>query len=285
MEYTKLSDGNQMPMLGYGVFQIDDVTTENCVADALETGYRMIDTAQAYGNERGVGAAIADSGVDRDDIFLVDKVWITNYGEGKTYESIRRSLDQLGTDHIDLMLLHQAYNDYYAAWRDLERAHREGLVRSIGVSNFDPVRLADLVTFADEAPVVNQVETHVFWQQRPAHEAMVNLGVQHMAWGPFAEGANNFFKNPLLAEIGEAHGKGVGQVALRYLMDLGVVVIPKSTHKLRMAENIDVFNFQLTDEERARIATLDANKSIIWDHSNVKFIAPWLKTVLESMRH
>lgn len=283
MEYIKLSDGNQMPMLGYGVFQIDDTATERCVADALETGYRMIDTAQAYGNERGVGAAIASSGVNRDDIFLVDKVWVTNYGKGMTYESIKRSLDLLGTDHIDLMLLHQAYNDYYAAWRDLERAHAEGLVRSIGVSNFDPVRLADLATFADEAPVVNQVETHVFWQQRLAHENMVNLGIQHMAWGPFAEGANNFFENPLLAEIGETHGKGVGQVALRYLMDLGVVVIPKTTHKERMAENLDVFDFELTAEERERIAALDGGTSIIWDHSNVKFIAPWLKSLKASM--
>lgn len=284
MEYTKLSDGNQMPMLGYGVFQIDDATTERCVADALQVGYRLIDTAQAYGNERGVGAAMAASGVNRDDIFLVDKVWITNYGEQKTYESVRKSLELLGTDHIDLMLLHQAYNDYHAAWRGLERAHKEGLVRSIGVSNFDPVRLADLAYFSDEAPVVNQVETHVFWQQREAHENMANLGVQHMAWGPFAEGANNFFKNPLLAEIGESHGKGVGQVALRYLMDLGVVAIPKSTHKERMAQNIDVFDFQLTDEERKRIASLDAGKSIIWDHGNVKFIASWLKSVAESMR-
>ena len=284
MEYTRLSDGNQMPMLGYGVFQIDDEKTERCVADALEVGYRLIDTAQAYGNERGVGAAMAASGVDRDDIFLVDKVWITNYGDGKTYDSIQRSLELLGTDHVDLMLLHQAYNDYHAAWRDMERAHDEGLVRSIGVSNFDPVRLADLNAFADEPAVVNQVETHVFWQQKPAHDNMAKLGVQHMAWGPFAEGANNFFKNPLLAEIGEAHGKGVGQVALRYLMDLGVVVIPKSTHRERMAENFDVFDFRLTDEERERIAGLDAGKSIIFDHSNPDFIGPWLKTVAESLR-
>lgn len=283
MEYTTLSDGNRMPMLGYGVFQIDDETTERCVSDALEVGYRLIDTAQAYGNERGVGAAMAASGIARDDIFLVDKVWITNYGDGKTYDSIQRSLELLGTDHIDLMLLHQAYNDYHAAWRDVIRAHKEGLVRSIGVSNFDPVRLADLNAFAEEPAVVNQVETHVFWQQRPAHENMVKLDVQHMSWGPFAEGANNFFKNPLLAQIGEAHGKGVGQVALRYLMDLGVVVIPKSTHKERMAENIDVFDFQLTDEERAQIAKLDGGRSIIFDHSDPDFIGPWLKTVAESL--
>ncbi|MGI6031929.1 MAG: aldo/keto reductase [Coriobacteriales bacterium] len=283
MEYTELSDGARMPMLGYGVFQIDDETTERCVADALSVGYRLIDTAQAYGNERGVGAAMAESGVERKDIFLVDKVWITNYGEERTYESVKKSLELLGTDYIDLMLLHQAYNDYHAAWRGLERAHKEGLVRSIGVSNFDPVRLGDLCAFSDEAPVLNQVETHVFWQQVPAHKTMEELGVQHMAWGPFAEGANNFFKNPLLAEIGAAHGKGVGQVALRYLMDLGVVVIPKSTHKERMEENIDVFDFELSADERARIAKLDGGKSLIWDHTDPEFIVPWLMQVSKAM--
>ena len=284
MEYTKLSDGNQMPMLGYGVFQIDDATTERCVTDALATGYRLIDTAQAYGNERGVGAAMAASGVKREDIFLVDKVWITNYGDGTTYDSIKHSLELLGTDYIDLMLLHQAYNDYHAAWRDVVRAHKEGLVRSIGVSNFDPVRLCDLNAFAEEPAVVNQVETHVFWQQKPAHETMAQLGVQHMSWGPFAEGANNFFKNPQLAEIGDAHGKSVGQVALRYLIDMGVVVIPKSTHKERMAENIDVFDFELTDDERESIAALDGGKSLIFDHSNAGFIGPWLKSVADSLK-
>ncbi|MGI6045603.1 MAG: aldo/keto reductase [Eggerthellaceae bacterium] len=283
MEYTNLSDGNKMPMLGYGVFQIDDETTERCVADALASGYRLIDTAQAYGNERGVGAAMAASGIAREEIFLVDKVWITNYGEEETYESVKRSLELLGTDYIDLMLLHQPYNDYHAAWRGLERAHKEGLVKSIGVSNFDPVRLSDLCIYADEPPVLNQVETHVFWQQVKAHQIMNELNVQHMAWGPFAEGANNFFKNPLLAEIGEAHNKGVGQVALRYLMDLGVVVIPKSTHKERMEENFDVFDFKLTDEERKRIAELDDGHSIIWDHSNPDFIMPWLKQVRASI--
>lgn len=284
MEYTKLRGGQDMPMLGYGVFQIDDATTERCVADALSAGYRLIDTAQAYGNERGVGAGIKDSGVDRKEIFLIDKVWITNYGDGVTYESIRRSLELLDTDYIDLMLLHQPYSDYYDAWRDMERALKEGLVRSIGVSNFDPVRLADLCAFAEAKPALNQVETHIFWQQKEAHENMAKLGVQHMAWGPFAEGANNFFQNPLLAEIGAAHGKGVGQVALRYLMDLGVAVIPKSTHKERMQENIDVFDFELTDEERTRIASLDGGKSLIWDHSNAAFIGPWLNTVAESVK-
>lgn len=283
MEYTTLKTGLQMPMLGYGVFQIDDETTERCVGDALAAGYRLIDTAQAYGNERGVGAAMAKSGVAREAIFLVDKVWVSNYGEGKTYESIKASLAALDTPYIDLMLLHQAYNDYYGAWRDMERALEEGLVRAIGVSNFDPVRLTDLCTFAKVAPVLNQVETHVFWQQRPAHAQMEKLGVQHMAWGPFAEGANDFFKNPVLAEIGSMYGKSVGQVALRYLMDLGVVVIPKSTKPARMAENIDVFDFALTSADREKIAALDENRSICFDHTNLDTVEYLLGFIRSAM--
>lgn len=283
MEYTKLTNRIEMPMLGYGVFQIDDETTERCVGDALAEGYRLIDTAQAYGNERGVGAAIAKSGVAREDIFLVDKVWVSNYGDGKTYESIKQSLELLGLDYIDLMLLHQPYNDYYGAWRDLERAYEEGLVRAIGVSNFDAVRLLDLCTFAKVAPMVNQVETHVFWQQKPAHANMLKLGVQHMAWGPFAEGANNFFANPLLAEVGEAHGKAVGQTALRYLIDSGVVVIPKSTRRERMAENFDVFDFSLTDDEKARIAELDCDHSICYDHTNLETVGGLLGFIKSTM--
>ena len=279
MEYKTLSNGVQMPMLGYGVFQIDDATTERCVEDAIASGYRMIDTAQAYGNERGVGAGIKASGVAREDLFIVSKVWVSNYGEGKTYESIKRSLELLGVDQIDLMLLHQAYNDYHAAWRDMERAYKDGLVRAIGVSNFDPTRLLDICTFAEVAPMVNQVETHVFWQQHYAHESMENLGVAHMAWGPFAEGANNFFQNPLLSEIGQAHGKSVGQVALRYLLDLGVIVIPKSTHKERMDENFDVFDFDLTEDEKAKIAELDCNRSICYDHADVQLIGGLLNLV------
>ena len=279
MEYKTLSNGVKMPVLGYGVFQIDDATTERCVADAIASGYRMIDTAQAYGNERGVGAGIKASGVARDDLFVVSKVWVSNYGEGRTYDSIQRSLELLGTDHVDVMLLHQGYNDYHAAWRDMERAYADGLARAIGVSNFDPTRLLDLCTFAEVAPMVNQVETHVFWQQHCAHENMENLGVAHMSWGPFAEGANGFFSNPLLSEIAEAHGRSVGQVALRYLLDLGVIVIPKTTHKERMSENLDVFDFELTDGDRARIAELDLGRSICFDHSDVQLIGGLLKMV------
>lgn len=229
MEYKTLSNGVQMPMLGYGVFQIDDATTERCVEDAIASGYRMIDTAQAYGNERGVGAGIKASGVAREDLFIVSKVWVSNYGEGKTYESIKRSLELLGADQIDLMLLHQAYNDYHAAWRDMERAYKDGLVRAIGVSNFDPTRLLDICTFAEVAPMVNQVETHVFWQQRYAHENMENLGVAHMAWGPFAEGANNF-SNSLSKQRRATPEDGVARWRyLRYMSTISVTALGAST--------------------------------------------------------
>ena len=283
MEYAELSNGMKMPLIGYGVYQIDDKTTEQCVSDALEVGYRLIDTAQAYGNERGVGAAISKSGVSRDDIFLVDKVWVSNYGDGKTYDSIKRSLDLLGMDHVDLMLLHQPYNDYYGAWRDVERAYREGLVSSVGVSNFDPVRLLDICTFADVRPMVNQVETHVFWPQKAAHENMDALGVVHMSWGPFAEGMNGFFENPVLSEVGKAHGKSIAQVALRYLMDQGIVVIPKSTHRNRMEENLDVLDFSLSPEEIAKIGTLDGGKSLVYDHTDTALIGGLLGFIKQSM--
>ncbi len=272
MEYTTLANGVKMPMLGYGVFQIDDATTERCVKDALSLGYRLIDTAQAYGNERGVGAAIRESGVPREEIFLVDKVWVSNYGDGKAYDSVKASLELLGLDYIDCMLLHQPYNDYYGAWRDLERAYEDGLVRSIGVSNFNPNRLLDICSFNKVNPMVNQVETHVYWQQHAAHENMERLGVAHMAWGPFAEGANNFFTDPLLSEIGQEHGKGVGQVALRYLIDSGVIVIPKSVHKERMEQNFDVFDFELSEDEKKLIAGMDLDRALVYDHDNLELI-------------
>lgn len=276
MEYTKLANGVEMPMLGYGVFQIGPAETEACVAEALDAGYRLIDTAQVYGNEAGVGAAIAKSGLSRDELFIVDKVWITNYSEGYTLPSIDESLKKLGTDHIDLMLLHQGYGDYYGAWRDLEKAYEEGKVRAIGVSNFDANRILDICTFATVKPMVDQVETHVFWQQRETRAVVEEMGVKPMAWSPFAEGANGFFTNPMLTEIGKKYGKSPAQVALRYLMDLGVIVIPKSTHRERMDQNLAVFDFELTDEDRFQIATLDGNKSIVFDHRDMKLIGGWL---------
>ena len=283
MEYRTLANGVKMPMLGYGVFQIDDATTERCVTDALSVGYRLFDTAQAYGNERGVGAAIKKSGVPRDEIFLVDKVWVSNYGDGKTLDSVKASLELLGMDYIDCMLLHQPYNDYYGAWRDLEKALDQGLVRSIGVSNFNPNRLLDICSFSKVKPMVNQVETHVFWQQRAAHENMERLGVAHMAWGPFAEGANGFFSDPLLSEIGKEHGKGVGQVALRYLIDSGVIVIPKSTHKERMEENFDVFDFELTDDEKKLVAGMDLDRALVYDHDDLQLIGGLIDRIKSAM--
>lgn len=283
MQNVPLSNGVEMPVLGYGVFQIDNDTTARCVADAIDVGYRLIDTAQAYGNEAGVAKGIADSGIDRKELFVVSKVWVSNYGEGKTYDSIKASVDALGGEPIDLMLLHQAYADYHAAWRDMERAYKDGLVRAIGVSNFNPNRLIDLSAFADVAPMVNQVETHVFWQERPEHEVMEQLGVKYMAWSPFAEGQNGFFQNPVLTEIGERHGKSVGQVALRYLLDNDVIVIPKSTHKERMEENIDVFDFELSDEEKTQIAALDGGRSIIFDHTDPKTVSYLTNLVKEQM--
>ncbi|HIS40683.1 MAG TPA: aldo/keto reductase [Candidatus Aphodovivens avistercoris] len=279
MEYVELANGIQMPQLGYGVFQIDDTEAQRCVGNALKAGYRLIDTAQAYGNERGVGAAVAESGIARDELFVVSKVWVSEYGEGRTYDSIRRSLDLLGLEQIDLMLLHQAYNDYHAAWRDMERAYDDGLVRAIGVSNFDPMRLIDLCTFSRVAPMVNQIETHAFWQQRAAHANMEQLGVAHMGWGPFAEGANGFFENPLLAEIAAKHGKSVGQVALRYQLDQGVIVIPKTVRAERMAENFDVFDFALDDDDREKIAELDCGRSLCFDHTDAQLIGGLLKMV------
>lgn len=276
MEYKTLANGVEMPMLGYGVFQIGPAETERCVAQALDAGYRLIDTAQVYGNEEGVGTAIAHADIARDDLFIVDKVWIANYGEGHTMDSIDRSLEKLGTDHIDLMLLHQPYGDYYGAYRDLEKAYEQGKVRTIGVSNFNANRLIDICTFAKVVPAVDQIETHVFWQQNEARAVMERYGVAPMAWSPFAEGANGFFANPQLAEIGAKCDKSPAQVALRYLMDLGVIVIPKSTHRERMDQNFDVFDFKLTDGERAQIAKLDGNKSLVFDHSDIKLIDGWL---------
>ncbi|KFI84097.1 organophosphate reductase [Bifidobacterium pullorum] len=238
--------------------------------DALEVGYRLIDTAQAYGNEAGVGKAIRESGLDRGDMFVTSKVWVSNMNYERAKASIDASLDAMGLDHIDLMLLHQAYGDYHGAWRALEEAYRDGKLRAIGVSNFYPVRLMDMCAFAEIPPMVNQVETHVFCQQIEAHENMNRLGVVHEAWGPFAEGRNNVFANPVLEEIGRKYGKSTAQVMLRWLIDRGVVPLPKSTHRERMAENLDVFDFTLDDADRSAIAAMDGGHPIIWDHGSVK---------------
>mgnify|MGYP001732932107 FL=1 len=263
MDTIKLNNGVEMPQLGYGVFQVSPVEAERCVADALSVGYRMIDTAQAYQNEEGVGTAIRKSGIKRENVFLVDKVWMGNYEDDAAARSIDESLRKLGTDYIDLMLLHQPFGDRYNAYRALEDALKAGKVRAIGVSNFYPDHLIDLSHFVDVVPAVNQVETHVFFQQTEARKYMDELGVAHMSWGPLAEGKNGFFSNETLAAIGAAHGKTGPQVALRYLLQRGIIVIPKSTHKERMAQNLQLFDFTLTDKEMNEILKLDTGQPVI----------------------
>ena len=266
MEYVTLNNGVKMPKLGYGAFQVSNEECERCVLDAIDCGYRLIDTAQAYGNEESVGSAVKKSGVPREELFITTKIWITNGGYEKAKASIDESLKKLKTDYIDLMLIHQPFNDYYGTYRAMEEAYKAGKLRAIGVSNFYPDRLIDLCKFTDVVPAVNQVETHIFQQQKKAHEYMKKYGVQHESWGPFAEGKKDFFKNPVLREIGEKYGKSPAQIALRFLLQSDVVVIPKSTHKERMAENINVFDFALTYDEMVESAMLDENESAFFSH-------------------
>ncbi|MDE7437105.1 MAG: aldo/keto reductase [Muribaculaceae bacterium] len=266
METVKLRNGVEMPIIGYGVYQVDPAECERCVSDALKVGYRLIDTAQAYNNEEGVGAAIAKSGIPRNELFIVSKVWISNYGYEKAKASIEESLRKLGTDYIDLMLLHQPFCDRYGAYRALEEAYKEGKLRAIGVSNFYPDHLIDLASNVEIPPMVNQVETHVFDQQIEAQKYMEEFGCQIMSWGPFAEGRNNFFTNPELEAIGNKYGKSVAQVALRWLIQRGVIVIPKSVHVERMEQNLNIFDFTLSEEDMAEIAKLDTGKSLFFDH-------------------
>ncbi|MGM9698255.1 MAG: aldo/keto reductase [Prevotella sp.] len=270
MEYVKLNNGVVMPQMGYGVYQIAPDMCERHVAEALSVGYRMIDTAQAYHNEEGVGRAVADSGIGRDEIFLVSKVWISNYGYDKAKASIEESLRRLRTDYIDLMLLHQPFCDRYGAYRALQDAYREGKVRAIGVSNFYPDHFIDLAENMDIVPAVNQVETHVFCQQQEAQAVMQGYGTQTMSWGPFAEGRNNLFGNPILKEVAGRYGKSIAQVALRWLLQRGVVIIPKTTHIERMKENLDIFDFTISDEDMALITTLDTGKSLFFDHHSAE---------------
>ena len=266
MEYATLNNGVKMPKLGYGVYQVKSGECERCVLDAIGAGYRSIDTAQSYGNEEAVGSAIAKSGVPREQLFLTTKVWISNAGYEKAGASIEKSLKNLGTDYIDLLLIHQPFGDYYGAYRAMEEAYRAGKLRAIGVSNFYPDRLIDLCQFAEITPAVNQVETHVFHQQKTAHTYMEKYGVQHESWGPFAEGRRDFFSNPVLTEIGARYGKSSAQTALRFLLQSDVVVIPKSTHKERMEENLDVFDFALSSEDMEAIRSLDEGESLFFNH-------------------
>ena len=273
-----LNNGVVMPQIGYGVYQVDPAECERCVSDALSVGYRMIATAQAYHNEEGVGAAVKKSGIAREEIFLVSKVWISNYGYEKAKASIDESLRKLGTDYIDLMLLHQPFCDRYGAYRALEDAYKEGKLRAIGVSNFYPDHFIDLASNVEIVPAVNQVETHVFDQQTKAQEYMKEYGTHMMAWAPLAEGRNNFFSNPVLEAIGKKYGKSVAQVALRWLTQREVIIIPKSTHIERMEQNLDILDFTLSDEDMSAIAGLDTGKSLFFDHHDpevVKMFMGW----------
>ncbi len=266
MKTIKLNNGVEMPILGFGVFQIAPEECEKAVLDAINTGYRSIDTAQAYYNEEQVGNAIKKSGLPRKDFFITTKVWISNAGYEKAKASIEESLKKLQTDYIDLLLIHQPFGDYYGTYRAMEEAYAEGKVRAIGVSNFFPDRYVDLVLNCNVIPAVNQVETHVFNQQIKAQQIMQEYGTITMSWGPFAEGKNNFFSNEVLSEIGKKYNKTVAQVALRFLIQRDIVVIPKSVHINRMKENFDVFDFELSADNMAEIAKLDKGESLFLSH-------------------
>lgn len=273
MEYVTLNNGVKMPILGYGVYQIPDAAEcERCVLDAIEVGYRSIDTAQAYGNEEAVGNAIKKSGVAREELFITTKVWITNAGYEKAKASIAESLQKLQLDYLDLVLIHQPFGDYYGTYRAMEELYEKGKIRAIGVSNFYPDRYIDLVRFTNVVPAVNQVETQVFNQQLDAHEIMKKYGTQIESWGPFAEGRNELFTNETLQFIGDKYSKTTAQVALRYLLQRDVVVIPKTTHKERMIQNLDVFDFSLTEEDMETIKGLDKKESAFFSHYDPKLV-------------
>ena len=266
MEYVKLNNGVEMPILGYGVYQVTPEECERCVSDAIAAGYRSIDTAQAYYNEEGVGNAIRACGVPREELFITTKVWISNSGYERAKTSIDESLRKLRTDYVDLLLIHQPFGDYYGTYRAMEEAYKAGKTRAIGVSNFYPDRFVDLAEFFEVKPVVNQVETHVFNQQVKLLEIMKEYGTRVMSWGPFAEGRNDFFTNETLGTIGAKYGKSVAQVALRFLIQRGIIVIPKSTHRERMEENFNVFDFELTGEDMTAIGLLDTGESLFFSH-------------------
>lgn len=266
MDYVTLNNGVKMPKLGYGVYQTPPEETKNCVLDAIEVGYRSIDTAQAYNNEEGVGDAIKESGLPREELFITTKIWISNAGYEKAKVSIKESLKKLKTDYIDLLLIHQPFGDYYGSYRAMEEAYKAGMVRAIGVSNFYPDRYLDITHFSEIKPAVNQVETHLFQQQKIAKEYMKKYNTQIMSWGPFAEGKNDYFNTPALKEIGEKYGKTPAQVALRFLLQSDVVLIPKSVHKERMQENFNVFDFSLNTDEMKKLEALDGGESLFFSH-------------------
>lgn len=281
MEYVTLANGVKMPILGYGVYQVTKGECERCVLDALKAGYRSIDTAQSYFNEEEVGSAIQKSGIAREDIFLTSKVWIENYGYEACRKSVEESMKKLKTDYLDLMLLHQPFSDYYGAWRALEDLYEEGKIRAIGISNFYPDRMVDIVSFARICPMINQVETHPYNQQILAKEYMDKYSVQIEAWAPFGEGRGGLFENTVLKEIGAKYGKTTAQVMLRWHIQRGVVVIPKSTHYERMEENFDVFDFELTPDDMAQITALDKKESSFFSHYDPAMVEWFVKMVEE----
>lgn len=281
MEYVTLSNGVKMPILGYGVYQVTKDECERCVLDALEVGYRSIDTAQSYFNEEEVGSAMKKSGISREEIFLTSKVWVEHYGYEETKKSVEESLRKLQTDYLDLMLLHQPFNDYYGAYRALEDLYDEGKLRAIGVSNFYPDRLVDLASFTRIPPMVNQIETHVLNQRTEDHEWMGKYHVAHEAWAPFGEGRGGLFDNEVLKQIGEKYDKTAAQVMLRWNIQRGVIVLPKSTHKERMIQNLDVFDFTLADEDMTAIAGLDTKTSAFFSHYDPNMVEWFVKMVEE----
>ncbi len=273
METIKLINGVEMPLLGYGVFQVPPAEAERCVSDALQVGYRLIDTAQAYYNEEGVGNAISKSGIDRKDLFIVTKVWISNNGEARAATSIDESLRRLRTDYIDLLLIHQAYGDVFGTWRAMEKAYKEGKVRAIGVSNFQQARFFDFAHYVDTKPMVNQLQCNALIQQKGIEPLLAENNCRMMAWGPLGgQGVDGIIKNEMLATIGQKNGKSASQVALRWLTQRGIVAIPKSSHRERMAQNIDIFDFTLTDTEMAEIATLNQNDEGTVNFTDMNFV-------------
>lgn len=284
MEYVQLNNGLKMPILGYGVYQVTKDECERCVLDALKTGYRLIDTAQSYFNEEEVGNAIVKSGIPREEIFLTTKVWVEHYGYEETKKSIYDSMKKLQTEYIDLMLLHQPFSDYYGAYRALEELYKEGVLKAIGVSNFYPDRLVDISNFADIVPMVNQVETHVLNQQTEAKKWMEKYEVQIEAWAPFGEGRGGLFENPVLTAIGERYGKSAAQVMLRWNIQRGVIVLPKSTHIERMEQNFNVFDFALSDEDMTTIAALDTQTSSFFSHYDPNMVE-WFAKMVEERKH
>ena len=277
MQTVKLNNGVDMPMLGFGVFQIDNLAEcERSVVDAIETGYRLIDTAASYGNEEAVGNAIKSSGVPREELFITTKLWIADTGFERTKVAFERSMKRLQLDYLDLYLIHQPYGDVFGSWRAMEELYREGLIKAIGVSNFHPDRVMDFIVHNEIVPAVNQIETHPFHQQVETQRFLEENRIQIESWGPFAEGKNNIFHNELLLSIAEKHGKSVAQVILRWLIQRGVVVIPKSVRRERMAENFNVFSFQLEEDEMKAIRSLDTATSLFFDHRDpamVKFLS------------